>query len=123
MELGYGCEPVLTVAQSGATRCPKDQARPLVPRKDAQPIPMLHPDFKVLLDLTSFLSVPTPLLNSLSSPSLTEPTLITVPGPLQCVLARSRYRGLGWRQPVLAWRLTPAASCNETAGIPSLDLP
>ena len=47
MELGYGCEPVLTVAQSGATRCPKDQARPLVPRKDAQPIPMLHPDFKV----------------------------------------------------------------------------
>ena len=61
MELGYGCEPVLTVAQSGATRCPKDQARPLVPRKDAQPIPMLHPDFKVLLDLTSFLSVPTPL--------------------------------------------------------------
>ena len=62
MELGYGCEPtVLSVAQSGATRCPKDQARPLALGKDAQPIPMLHPDFKVLLDLTSFLSVPTPL--------------------------------------------------------------
>ena len=48
MELGYGCEPtVLSVAQSGATRCPKDQARPLALGKDAQPIPMLNPGIKV----------------------------------------------------------------------------
>lgn len=47
MELGYGCEPVLTVAQSGATRCPKDQARPFVPGKDAQPYPFYHLYFKL----------------------------------------------------------------------------
>ena len=47
MELGHGCESTLSVAQSGATRCPKDQARPLALGKDAQPIPMLPSDFKV----------------------------------------------------------------------------
>ena len=87
-----GFEPVLTVACLAPPVDLKDQARP--PVEANNPFQGVeHPDISKQPILTFFLFPPTatPLINSVSLP-LTEPAPIAVSVPLQCALARLRYR-------------------------------